>query len=295
MRMCFSITAALFAVLCSANAAFPCSRESPVSVVDMVRDAGAIVRALATEYAVRPTNPSIVTTDEPDSKVRFKVLEVIRGKDVGPELVLPGYLSDRDDFTDDPTPYTFVRPNGRSGSCFANSYRSGAQFLLLLKKRSSGEYTVNWYALGPVNEQLRSETDPWLLWVRQQANGALPNNPLQPTTARTRSADSGFNSRRSRLSGMTLGGCDLDYQHASHDASSVGGGSGVLRRRLVRQQSSRNGDGMRQSGGLHSARRQARPLHLNRFGGRLSVISTRRLPRMKPRSPKVCWRRLFRS
>jgi hypothetical protein len=27
---------------------------------------------------------------------------------------------------------------------------------------------VNWYALGPVNEQLRSATDPWLVWVKQQ-------------------------------------------------------------------------------------------------------------------------------
>jgi hypothetical protein len=29
-------------------------------------------------------------------------------------------------------------------------------------------YTVNWYALGPVNEQLRSAEDPWLLWVREE-------------------------------------------------------------------------------------------------------------------------------
>jgi hypothetical protein len=95
------------------------------------------------------------------------------------ELILPGYLMDRDDFNDHEAPYSFVRPNGRSGSCFANSYRSGAEFLLMLRKRPSGDYTVNWYALGPVNEQLRSESDPWLLWVREQAKGgALPDKPL---------------------------------------------------------------------------------------------------------------------
>jgi hypothetical protein len=103
----------------------------------------------------------------PDSTIRFKVLEVIRGG-TQPELILPGYLTDTDDFNDQPPPYDFVRPGGRRGSCFANSYRLGSQFLLLLQKRQSGELTVNWYALGPVNEQLHSTNDPWLLWVQEQ-------------------------------------------------------------------------------------------------------------------------------
>jgi len=55
-----------------------------------------------------------------------------------------------------------------SAAVFANSYRSGGEFLLLLKKRQSGELTLNWYVLGPVNEQLHSTNDPWLLWVREQ-------------------------------------------------------------------------------------------------------------------------------
>jgi hypothetical protein len=33
---------------------------------------------------------------------------------------------------------------------------------------SNAEYTVYWSPLSPVNEQLRSAEDPWLLWVRQQ-------------------------------------------------------------------------------------------------------------------------------
>jgi len=85
------------------------------------------------------------------------------------DLILPGYLVDRDDFNDRPAPYTFVRPGGRAGSCFANPYRSGAQFLLFLKKTIAGELTVNWYALAPVNEQLHSDDDPWPLWVRERA------------------------------------------------------------------------------------------------------------------------------
>ena len=47
------------------------------------------------------------------------------------------------------------------------SFRS--QFLLMLKKRSDGVFTVNWYPLAPVNEQIHSADDPWLLWVRRQA------------------------------------------------------------------------------------------------------------------------------
>ncbi|MEX2261561.1 MAG: hypothetical protein WD696_06400 [Bryobacteraceae bacterium] len=50
-----------------------------------------------------------------------------------------------------------------------------APFLLFLKKTSTGEFTVNWYPLGPVNEQLRSDRDKWLLWVREQV-GKMPNS-----------------------------------------------------------------------------------------------------------------------
>ncbi len=83
-------------------------------------------------------------------------------------IVLPGYLVDDDDFNELKSPYTFLRRGGRSGSCFANSYRQNGKFLLMLKRQSDGSYTVNWYALGPVNEQLRGDGDAWLVWVRDQ-------------------------------------------------------------------------------------------------------------------------------
>ena len=142
-----------------------------VSSVEMVKNADVIVRAIAEKYDVGPRNRNDVTTGVPDSRVHFHVLEVIRS-DARTDLTLPGYLSDGDDFNDHPSPYKFVRPGGRAGSCFANTYRSGAQFLLLLKKKQDGELTVNWYALGPVNEQLHSTNDPWLLWVRAEARKA---------------------------------------------------------------------------------------------------------------------------
>ena len=137
--------------------------------------ADVIVRATATEYALVPRGDSR-TSGEPDSRVRFEVEEVLRGPSDLLVFELNGYLGNADDFNDHAPPYTFVRPGGRAGSCFANTYRRGAQFLLFLKKRAEG-YTVNWNALAPVNEQLHSETDPWLFWVRgyvAATTGALP-------------------------------------------------------------------------------------------------------------------------
>jgi hypothetical protein len=159
----------LTALLLTVSAwAEPCTIIRPVSPEEVVRGADAIVRVTAVEYARPPKDPTIWTTGVPDSQVRFKTIEVLKGRDVPSVLVLPGYIVDRDDFNELKVPYTFVRRGGRSGSCFANSYRQSGDFLLMLKLGADGAYTVNWYALGPVNEQLRGEDDPWLLWVRQQ-------------------------------------------------------------------------------------------------------------------------------
>jgi hypothetical protein len=164
------------AVIISATDMYPCEiPQKEVSSMEMVKQADAIVRVNAVEYAIAPQDPNVFTNGEPDSMIRFKVLEVIRGR-MSRELTLPGYLVDEDDFNLRQPPYNVVRPNGLSGSCFANSYRSGGQFLLLLKKKQPVGYTVNWYPLGPVNEQLHSANDPWLLWVRGQVKTqTVPN------------------------------------------------------------------------------------------------------------------------
>ena len=149
----------------------PCSITRPVSSLEMVREAAVIVRATAQDYEVPPKNSQTFSTFMPDSQIRFKVLEVIRGKLSADYLLIHGTLVDRDDFNDHNSPYTFVRPGGRAGNCFALRYRSGAQFLLLLKKKAdNAELTPYWYALGPTNEQLHSADDPWLLWVREEAD-----------------------------------------------------------------------------------------------------------------------------
>jgi hypothetical protein len=155
-------------VLTVTRSAEPCTRVSPVSPEEVVQGADAIVRAIAVEYAVPPKDPDLWTTGLPDSPVRFRVIEVVKGKVESDELIQQGYVTDRDDFNELEVPYIFVRRGGRAGSCIANSYRKGAEFLLMLKRDSAGKLTPYWYALGPTNEQLRSADDPWLLWVRQE-------------------------------------------------------------------------------------------------------------------------------
>ena len=166
MHKTFS-TALLFLAFATLPApyAYGCSLSGEVSTTEMITQADAIVRASAVEYVVRPRS-GLYTTGLPESKVRFKVLEMIRGK-LPTEITLSGYLTDADDFNDQPVPYSFVRPGGRQGSCFAYFYRTGGEYLLMLKKQQTGEYRADWYALGPANEQLHSTDDPWLLWVRK--------------------------------------------------------------------------------------------------------------------------------
>jgi hypothetical protein len=140
-----------------------CDRGGPYRLSELF-SADLIVRATADKYIILP-DPVLRTTGVPDSTVEFKIEETIRGVDVPNTIVLNGYLTDKDDYNETPLPYKFVRPGGRAGSCFANSYKKAAQFLLFLKRSGSG-YTVNFSALGPTNEQLHSPDDPWVKWVK---------------------------------------------------------------------------------------------------------------------------------
>jgi hypothetical protein len=141
-----------------------CSRSAPFSF-DELFAADVIVRVTAVKYVIAP-DPNTRTTGEPESTIEFKVEEVLKGENPPESVVLHGYLSDRDDFNDVEVPYKFVRRNGRAGSCFANTYKGGAQFLLFLKKKRE-DFTPNISALGPTNEQLHGSDDAWLRWVRE--------------------------------------------------------------------------------------------------------------------------------
>jgi hypothetical protein len=144
----------------------------------MIDGAELIVRATALGYGTAPADPRRTIFD-PNSTVRFRVEEVLKGAYPANELVLHGALSNYDDYNDRAAPYDFVRPGGRYGNCYATEYRSQAQFLLVLQRtaavirsqvRASTEYTAEWHALAPTNEQLSSTEDPWLLWVRNRVS-----------------------------------------------------------------------------------------------------------------------------
>jgi hypothetical protein len=113
----------------------------PRTAADYVRDANAIVRVTAPHvYLSQPPN---VPYSIPESfgRIAFSVVEVLKGDVVAPEIVLPGFLMDRDDFNEGPVPYTLARPSSQ-GPCFADVYKRGADFLLLLRRQGDGSYTA---------------------------------------------------------------------------------------------------------------------------------------------------------
>lgn len=112
----------------------------------MIRDADLIVRATAQLYLEEPTTNEygMVT-----ARIGFRVDEVLKGKSTEVVLAIEGLLTQEDDFNDHDPPYTFVRPEGRSGSCFATTYREQGQFLLMLKRKEEG-YTPYWDPLAPI-------------------------------------------------------------------------------------------------------------------------------------------------
>jgi hypothetical protein len=152
----------LLAAAFATPTAWPCDTvviagQKKVDVAsDVVKKADVILRATAVGF----TAPSDVV-----GPIRFKVNEIIRGQPIS-ELVLTGAVVDVDDFNHGPSPYQSGRP---SPSCVGFTYKPGSQYLLLLKKDTSGQLTPDWYLLAPVNEELHGDDDQWLLWVRQQA------------------------------------------------------------------------------------------------------------------------------
>jgi hypothetical protein len=148
---------------------------------DLVNQATVIVLARAVQARHPPQ--TIGTKDI----VEFVVDETLKGSAPSGPLLLPGTISDWDDFNDGPVPYTFVRPGGRGGNCSATSYRQGGSFLLLLQALRNGQktpwerlseqsplessrhdLTTSWAALSPTNEQVHGLDDPWIVWVRQR-------------------------------------------------------------------------------------------------------------------------------
>lgn len=102
------------------------------------------------------------------SGVTFDVIEVLKapGGASLKSFTVVGHAVNRDDFNRQPVPYWTVRPSGQRGTCFAEDYRLGAQYLVFLTGApGDGTLTPYWAPLLPTNEQIRESGDPWLKWV----------------------------------------------------------------------------------------------------------------------------------
>ncbi|UJR09404.1 hypothetical protein I4U23_013646 [Adineta vaga] len=144
-----------------------CSIMKISTADELIQQAYAIVRVTAVKYEKAPDNLDIWSNSMPTSIIRFEVEEIIKGDTLIPNrLFIEGYLTQNDDFNDHSSPYNFVRPNGRMGSCFAMKYKQNGNFLLFLNQ----QYSPYWSALAPVNEQLYSPplADPWLQWIKSR-------------------------------------------------------------------------------------------------------------------------------
>jgi hypothetical protein len=138
----------------------------PERVAEFVDSATVVVRAVAAG----------ADSAGPWPAVTFTPVEWIRGGPSAGLLRAVGTLVDRDDFNPRPVPYTMVRPAGQRGDCFAQEYRRGAEYLLLLRRVAGEGLTPYWMPLAPVNEQVRGADDAWVAWVRARAAAVRPRD-----------------------------------------------------------------------------------------------------------------------
>ena len=141
--------------------------ESPVPLspamtyLYVIKNADVIVRATAVESVEIKSNGFV--------GVKFKVDEVLKGDDIPSTLTFFGHLTDRDNYNNRPVPYQGISPSGNN-FCYAQDYKRGAEFLLLLRKDKSKIIDPYWKPYAPTNEQLHPENDAWLNWVRNNLN-----------------------------------------------------------------------------------------------------------------------------
>ncbi|MEK6666452.1 MAG: hypothetical protein AABZ20_08520 [candidate division NC10 bacterium] len=106
--------------------------------------------------------------------VTLRVLEVLKGSYDRPFVTVPGQIRD---YRSDPArrpPYDQIDCVGRvpgCANCFAQNYKDGVEYLLLLKGG-----TPYWAPLSPTNEEVSGPNDPWVVWVKRQ----LERGPLAP-------------------------------------------------------------------------------------------------------------------
>jgi hypothetical protein len=134
-------------------------------VADVVRAAEVIIRALPEEEVAEPGRQSVFRVA---TQVRFRVLEVLKGRLESEQIHFNGVLSDGTSGQ----LFDFQRPRGTGPSCYALGYTRGSQYLLLLGRGDSvyshpEDLTPYWAPERPTNEWVDGATDPWVSWVVQ--------------------------------------------------------------------------------------------------------------------------------
>ncbi len=152
-RRWFSVIGVLGSVaLCLPRYSVPCSVERVLTAVELVDRADAIVRVKALRFESRDRYGGVVV---------FAVQEALKGGVEDSVVTLRGSVDRYFGANDAKPPYEFVRPGGRRGSCFAEDYRIGAEYLVFLKGG-----TAYWAPLAAVNEEVSGPDDPWVWWVK---------------------------------------------------------------------------------------------------------------------------------
>lgn len=148
--------AGMAAMLSITPSAFGCSRSEPPPPAEAwVSGADAIYLAVANRYTANQDAKH-------GSQIEFTVLETLKGQ-ARDRLVVSGELVSTDDFNDSGmVPPRWVRSDGRRGSCYAEHYKQGGTFLLLIRKGQP-----YWEGPSPTNEQVTGPQDPWVARVRE--------------------------------------------------------------------------------------------------------------------------------
>jgi hypothetical protein len=168
----------LFLLTLLAPVADACTRLRTVPPEELVTTADAIYHVKAMQYVPGKSKSQDLVRPWASTIVRFSVVESLKGPKAT-VLSVHGELVAKDDPNDQTPPYTFVRPGGRRGNCYADTYRRGADYLLFIK--GGKPY---WSPLAPTTEQLFGANDPWLQWVKSIIKAQRPNNSFKPNQLR---------------------------------------------------------------------------------------------------------------
>jgi hypothetical protein len=149
---------------------------SPAPAAAIVEQAEVIVRVEATSFEPQ----GHWSKDIRYGLIHFKVKEVLKGELKKDTVALEGTIDIYDGPNDRPPPYDLVRPGGRRGSCHAEDYKLGTEFLLFLKSS-----TVYWAPLSATNEEVSGPNDPWVWWVKGYLAGKTTADLASKAPARS--------------------------------------------------------------------------------------------------------------